>query len=124
LSPLDANAIPLTARLLPSNGGSYNLDLNISLSGLNLLPDGEIWTGEVDVFLVERDQRGKEFGRVNDTIAMRLKQATYEQLLKTGASYQHALTLSPKADMLRIVVRDARSGDLGSLTIPTAALAR
>jgi hypothetical protein len=89
-----------------------------------LLPDGEIWTGEVDVFLVERDQRGKEFGRVNDTIAMRLKQATYEQLLKTGASYQHALTLSPKADMLRIVVRDARSGDLGSLTIPTAALAR
>lgn len=124
MSPLDANAIPLTARLLPSKGGSYNLDLNISLSGLNLLPDGEIWTGEVDVFLVERDQRGKEFGRVNDTIAMRLKQATYEQLLKTGASYQHALTLSPKADMLRIVVRDARSGDLGSLTIPTAALAR
>jgi hypothetical protein len=46
---------------------------------------------------------------------MRLKQTTYEQMLKTGAPYQHALTLSPKADMLRVVVRDARSGDLGSL---------
>ena len=85
MSPLDANAIPLSARLLPSNAGGYNLNLNISLSGLSLLPDGEIWTGEVDVFLVERDQRGKEFGRVNDTIAMRLKQATYEQMQKTGA---------------------------------------
>lgn len=123
-SPLDGNAIPLTARLLPSNAGGYNLNLNISLSGLSLLPDGEIWTGEVDVFLVERDQRGKEFGRVNDTIAMRLKQATYEQMLKTGAPYQHAVTLSPNANVLRVVVRDARSGDLGSLTIPTAALDR
>ena len=125
LSPLDANAIPLTARLSPSNaGGSYNLSLSISLSGLNLLPDGEIWAGEVDVYLVERDQRGQEFGRVNDTIAMRLKQSTYEQMLKTGAPYQHAIALSPKADVLRVVVRDARSGDLGSLTIPTAALVR
>jgi hypothetical protein len=67
----------------------------------------------VDVFLVERDQRAKEFGRVNDTIAMRLKQTTYEQLLKTGASYQHALALNPKADVLRVVVPDARSGDFG-----------
>jgi hypothetical protein len=124
-SPLDANAIPLTARLLPSHaGGSYNLNLNISLSGLNLQPDGATWAGEVDVFLVQRDQHGKEFGRVNDTIEMRLKQATYEQMLKTGAPYQHAIMLSPKADVLRVVVRDAGSGDLGSLTIPTAALVR
>lgn len=61
---------------------------------------------------------------MNDTIAMRLKRATYEQMLKTGAPYQHAIALSPKADVLRVVVRDARSGDLGSLTIPTAALVR
>ncbi len=124
LSPLDANAIPLTARLSPSKAGGYNLNLNISLSGLSLLQDGEIWTGEVEVFLVERDQRGQEFGRVNDTIAMRLKQATYDQMLKTGAPYQHAIMVSPKADVLRVVVRDAGSGDLGSLTIPTAALVR
>jgi len=125
LSPVDANAISLTARLEPSmTSGNFNLNLNINLSGFNLRPDGDTWIGEVDVFLLQRDQRGKEFGRVNDTITMRLKQTTYEQMLKTGAHYQHALTLSPKADMLRVVVRDARSGDLGSLTIPTAALIR
>jgi hypothetical protein len=124
LSPLDANAIPLTARVSPSNAGGYNLNLNISLSGLSLLPDGEAWTGEVDVFLVDRDRRGQEFSRVNDTMAMRLKQATYEQMLKTGAPYQHAIALNPKADVLRVVVRDAGSGDLGSLTIPRSALVR
>jgi VWFA-related protein len=119
LSPIDANALPLTAHMLPSAAkGTYNVNLSISLAGLNLEQDGEVWTGEVDVFLLQRDQQGHEFGRVNDTIAMRLKQATYQQMLKTGAPYRHEVTLDPKADVLRVVVRDARSGDLGSLTIP------
>jgi VWFA-related protein len=122
LSPLDANAIPLAARLSPTSGGSYLVNLNISLSGLNIQVDGDVWSGEVDVFLVQRDQRGQEFGRVNDTITMRLKQATYDRMLKTGAPYRHEITLNPKAEVLRVAVRDARSGDLGSLTIPTKAL--
>ena len=125
LSPLDANAIPLEARLQPSSRrGAYNLNLSISISSLNLAPDGEVWTGEVDVLLVQRDQQGREFGRVNDTITMRLKAATYERMQKTGAPYVHEITLHAKAQMLRVVVRDARSGDLGSLTIPTNELSR
>ena len=124
LSPLDANALPLSARLAPSGGGTYNLDLTIGLSGLSLQQDGEVWLGEVDVFVVERDQQGHEFNRVNDTIMMRLKQSSYQQMLTTGAPYRHEMKLNPKADVLRVVVRDARSGDLGSLTIPAKALAR
>jgi VWFA-related protein len=123
LSPLDANAIPLTARFAPSAASAaYNLNLSISLAGLNLQPEGEIWTGEVDVFLLQRDQQGQGFGRVNDTIAMRLKPSTYQQMLKTGAPYRREITVSPRSTLLRIVVRDARSGDLGSLTIPTRGL--
>ena len=78
----------------------------------------------MDVLLVQRDQQGREFGRVNDTITMRLKPATYERMQKTGAPYVHEITLHAKAQMLRVVVRDARSGDLGSLTIPTNELSR
>lgn len=119
LSPLDANAIPLTARLsLSTLERNYNLNLNISLSGLNLQPEGETWSGEVDVFLLQRDQRGQELGRVNETITLGLKQASYERLLKTGALYRHEITLHPQTQVVRVVVRDARSGDLGSLTIP------
>lgn len=125
LSPLDADAIPLTARLSPATSrGRYTLDLSISLSGLNLQPEGDLWTGEVDVFLVQRDQRGQEFGRVNDTIMMRLKQSTYERLRQSGAPYRREINLDPRAKLLRVVVRDAGSGDLGSLTIPNSGLAR
>ena len=124
-SPLDANALPLSARLLPSaDRGTYNVNLTISLAGLNLKQDGEVWTGEVDVFLLQRDQQGHEFGRVNETIAMRLKQATYRQMLTTGAPYRREVVVNPKADVLRVVVRDARSGDIGSLTIPAKGFAR
>ena len=125
LSPLDADAIPLTARLSPATSrGRYTLDLSISLSGLNLQPEGDLWTGEVDVFLVQRDQRGQEYGRVNDTIMMRLKQSTYERLRQSGAPYRREIKLDPRAKLLRVVVRDAGSGDLGSLTIPNSGLAR
>jgi len=124
LSPLDANALPLSARLVPSGRGTYKLNLTISLSGLNLQLDGEVWSGDVDVFLVQRDQQGHEFNRVNDTIMMRLKQATYHQMLTAGAPYRHEIKLNPNADVLRVVVRDAQSGDVGSLTIPTRELAR
>ena len=120
LSPIDANALPLTARLVPAAGKrSYNVNLTISLAGLNLEQDGDLWTGEVDVFLLQRDERGHEYGRVNDTIELRLKPATYQKVLKTGAPYRREVALHPNADVLRVVVRDAQSGDLGSLTIPT-----
>ena len=124
LSPIDANALPLTARMLPSGHGAYNLNLTMSVSSLNLHLDGEVWSGDVDIFLVERDHQGHEFNHVNETIVMRLKQTTYEQMIKTGALYRRQIVLNSKADMLRVVVRDARSADLGSLTIPIKELAR
>jgi len=123
-SPLDANAIPLTARLAPAGNGKYALDLNISLSALNLQLDGDNWSGEVDIFLVQRDQQGREFNRVNDTVQMRLRQSTYQHMLTTGAPYRHEITVNPKAAVLRVVARDAQSGDLGSLTIPIQQFAR
>ena len=103
---------------MPTGDGRYTVNLSISLSGLNLQLDGDNWSGEVDVFLVQRDQQGHEFNHVNDTIQMRLKPSTYQQMLTTGALYHHEITVNPKASVLRVVARDAQSGDLGSLTIP------
>jgi VWFA-related protein len=125
LSPLDANAIPLTARLTPSsNSGAYHLSLTIGPFNLNLRLVGGTWAGDLDVMLVQRDGRGKEFGRANDTISLRLKEPTYEQVLKTGIPYQRDVTLNPNAKVLRLVVRDSAAGNVGSLTVPAKDLAR
>ena len=55
---------------------------------------------------------------------MRLRQSTYQHMLTTGAPYRHEITVNPKAAVLRVVARDAQSGDLGSLTIPIQQFAR
>jgi hypothetical protein len=125
LSPLDANAIPLTARLSPSpNSGTCHLSLVIGTANLNFRPENGNWSSDVDVMLVERDGRGKEFERVNDTISLHLKPETYQQLLQSGIPYQRDITVNPDATVLRVVVRDPAAGNLGSLTIAAGDLAR
>ena len=124
-SPLDANAVPLTARFARSTtGNGFRLTLTIGLSGLNLQPNGEYWIGEADVFLVQKDQHGGELSRVAETISMQLKQATYEQMLKTGVPYQREIEPNLQAERLRIIVRDGGSGEVGSLSVPIAAIPR
>lgn len=124
VSPLDANAISLTARFSPSsNLGSYDLNLTIGTLNLDLQPKNGNWAGNVDVLLVEKDSRGNEFERVSDTISMDLKPETYREMVKTGIPYQKNIVTNPKANLLRVVVRDPATGNLGSLTVPLAELA-
>jgi len=123
LSPLDANAIPITARLESSaNKGTYRLSLAIGISNLNLRQESGNWAGDIDVMLVQRGGRGREFGRVNDTISLHLRPETYERVVKTGVPYEREFALNPHANVVRVVVRDPAAGNLGSVTIPAADL--
>jgi hypothetical protein len=93
------------------------LSLSIDISNLNLRQESGNWAGDIDVMLVQRDGRGKDFGRVNDTISLHLKPETYQRVVKTGIPYGRDITMNPKANVLRIVVRDPAAGNLGSVTV-------
>jgi hypothetical protein len=117
-SPIDANAILLKAALKPAPEGWVNLDLRIDLATLQLLPENDRHSGEFDILVLQRNETGQTFGRVNDTVMMNFREATYRKLIEEGVPYQRTILIDPKATVLRAVVRDAATGNIGSLTIP------
>lgn len=117
-SPLDATAIGISAEVVPASADRYDLRLRIDPRTLDLQREHDQFNGRVDVVLVQEDHEGGQYDQVLDTLALALKPDTYRRALADGLAYNHSLQLDPKANELRVIVRDAFSGNVGSLTIP------
>jgi hypothetical protein len=78
----------------------------------------------VDVLILQRNETGDVFGRVNETIQMNFRDATYAKLLTSGVPYSRVIEVHPRTTVIRVVVRDSTTGNLGSLTIPANAMKR
>jgi hypothetical protein len=55
---------------------------------------------------------------------MQLKPETMKDLMKTGLLYRRKLDTKPGAATLRVVVRDAGSGLVGSIGVPLSKVVR
>ena len=119
-SPLDASALGLIVEAVPTGGppSALNVALKIERSGISLEQQGERWVGRLDFLLVQKDDRGREYNGLNDTLELRLLQANYDKLGREGLVYRKLVARAPQARTLRVVVRDAASGSIGSVTIP------
>jgi hypothetical protein len=121
-SPLDANAIPLTAKTEPAGPGHATINLSINLASLNLTPHKGTHNGEIDILILQRNETGNVFGRVNETIQMNFRDTTYDWLKLSGVTYRRTIDVDPQASIVRVIVRDSSTGNLGSLTIPSSSL--
>jgi hypothetical protein len=79
------------------------------------------WMDTLDVFFIQRDDPGLHAEVEGQTLGLRLKPSTYQQLLSTGIPYEHAIQLKRGVASLRILVVDKNSGRMGSVTIPVSA---
>jgi VWFA-related protein len=123
-SPVDASAIELSGTASPATGShDYELKLSIGLAAVSLQPDGDRWSGQIEVILVQRDNFGNEYEPLSQELGLKLKQESYDQAVRSGLPYDRSFRLNPKATSLRAVVRDLNSGNLGTLTIPLPASA-
>jgi hypothetical protein len=117
-SPIDANAILLTAELKPVAEGRAMLDLKIDLASLQMTIANDRHAGEFDVLIQQRNETGETFGRVNDTAVMNFREATYQKFKREGVPYQRIIEIDSRATVVRVIVRDAATGNIGSLTMP------
>jgi len=67
---------------------------------------------------MQKDERGAAGDGVAETIALALSEASYAKIAKGGMIHQRAFPRQAGATTLRIVVREAETGAVGSLTIP------
>ncbi|MDR3773284.1 MAG: VWA domain-containing protein [Terracidiphilus sp.] len=119
--PLDASEIAVTAAASPMNAGA-NLKITIVAADLGLQQRAGRWMDRLDIFFIQRDDAGLKAQVEGQTLGLRLRPGTYQNLLAAGVPFEHFVRLGAGTASLRIVVVDENSGRMGSVTIPAAAL--
>src|SRR6185295_14844625 len=98
--------------------GSMDVSMKVDHSAISLQHEENRWQGRLDVLFVQRDDQGKEYGGVDDGVELNLTEDTHQKLIANDLAYHRVLERAPAAKILRIVVRDAASGAMGSVTVP------
>ena len=101
--------------------GGAAIKLNIAATDIGLAQQGDRWTGKLDVFLVKRDETGLRAMVKEQTLALDLRQASYERIMREGIPFEQYIDKNQLAEALRIIVVDENAGRIGSVTLPAAA---
>lgn len=123
-SPLDATNLGMIVSAKASSpGASRALDLHIGIDPKQLLlrESGDHRKGALDLFFLQRDASGKTVSAEKQHMDVNLEVKQYEYLAKAAMVLDRHLTIAPQATEIRVVLRDAGSGSLGSVTLPSAA---
>jgi VWFA-related protein len=119
--PVDASEIGVTTKAITDAAG-HALRVTVAGSDLDLSQQSALWTGKLDIFLVQRDAAGQHARVTGKTVGLRLRPATYQRAVNEGLTFDERIESTPVTGSLRVVVVDVNSGHMGSVTVPTAAL--
>ena len=132
--PTDAQEIAVSAQPVTDAAGhalrvtvaGTDLDLTQQqLAHANGAATGQqLWSGKLDIFLIQRDETGRKAHVTGQTVGLHLKPATYQHAVSEGLTFDQRIALQPKTTVasLRVVVVDVNSGRIGSVTVPATAL--
>jgi hypothetical protein len=120
--PLDATGVGIDARLIPSPPGSDNNTLGIELAvtpeDVTFQIEKDRWVGSLELVFLQRAADGRVLDGTSKTLFLNLKDETYRKLKQDGLVLTRSEKFAPGAVELRIVVRDAPSGSMGSVSVP------
>jgi VWFA-related protein len=119
--PVDASDIGVSSKAITDAAG-HALRVTVAGSDLDLSQQNTVWTGKLDIFLVQRDATGQHAKVTGKTVGLRLQPATYQHAISDGLTFDERIDSTPVTGSLRVVVVDVNSGHMGSVTVPTAAL--
>ena len=122
-SPLEATGIGMTIHALPI-GASGERKLHTLLAfdprEFNFEMANGKWNATVDTVYLQLDDQSKIIAAVDQTFHLDLLPATYERFLKIGITNTKDVAIQPKAIQLRVILRDASNGNIGSVDVPLA----
>jgi VWFA-related protein len=119
--PLDVGEIAVSADVEPSGSGA-SVRVNIAAGDLEMEQLGGRWTDKLDIFFIQRDDAGLHAHLEGQTLGLKLKSSTYQNILPKGVPFERAVELRPGMASLRVLVVDENSGRMGSVTIPSVAM--
>ncbi len=104
--------------------GARQLKVKISLdaSQLRFEQQAARWTDNITETWAQFSAEGEEVGAKSQTINLKPTQEAYQQLLKQGLNFSETVPLEKNAAEVRLVLRDAGNGAIGSVIIPLSRL--
>ncbi len=124
-SPMDATRIGLAIRPTLTAPSKLDLDIEIDAPDVVFRPAAQpgLFECRLDVWMVQLDRREQQLQTVARINNLRLNEATYRRVMEAGGLrlIEH-LDLAPEATILRVLVRDITSGNLGTVTVPVRRL--
>jgi VWFA-related protein len=125
-SPLDANAIGLTAVIKPDpvRPGARLIAMTVDLTDLQLQPEGDRWTGSLQVAMRLESKEGENLvvtQPVTDTVHFNLTNAEFEAGRSSGLQLALPLPANTPPGSVHIVVQGIGNGAAGSLRVPMPA---
>jgi len=118
---VDAVAIPLTAKALRTAGNvaSIMLRVNVDAHPLTFHQEGGVWRAKVSCLARFASGMEDQLGDIPlDSPALSLTQEQHERALRDGINLRFMMRIPAHATTLRVLVRDADSGNTGTVTIP------
>ncbi len=125
MSPLNATGLGLiVSGKFSGPAGDRKVELHLALDPkqLQLRDDDRYRKGILDLYFVQRGAQGETVAAESQRIGLNLEEKQYESLAQAGLVLARHLTISPQASELRVLVRDASSHALGSVTVPVLEL--
>jgi len=121
MSPLETTSLGMVVNgKVVAPPSARNLQLQIALDPRQFLlkESGGRQNGALDMAFVQRAVTGNILAGDKQHLEINFEQKQYEFLCKAGMILQRHVTALPDAEEIRVVVRDLRSGFVGSVTIP------
>ncbi|MBI4893116.1 MAG: VWA domain-containing protein [Acidobacteria bacterium] len=116
--PLDSAIIGIDARLQPQPGSEAQMLLARIDTAELLWPEGTGFAAEAKVALLQFDAQGRQVAGTVDSVRVPLDAAKAGLLSRNGLAFQRGITLKPETATVRIVVRSAKTGAIGTLALP------
>jgi VWFA-related protein len=124
VSPLETTNLGLIVNgkaIAPLSARSLQLQVGVDPKQLLLMPSDNRRKGGLDMVFVQSDSSGNLLVADKQHFDINFEQKQYEFLTKAGMILQRTVVVQPNSEEIRVVVRDAGSGAVGSVNIPVKA---
>jgi hypothetical protein len=97
--------------------------VQVEPKNISLEPQGDRWVGRLDILFVQKNDKGQQFDGLDETVTLNLTRENYDKVIKSGFVFRKSINMNAQAKMVRVIVRDAPSATMGSVTVPFSQLA-
>jgi VWFA-related protein len=117
-SPVDRTSIPITA-IAEVREDKLALTLSVDAGKLSFVPNGPIWESDVQLLVRFAGADGSQQGRIaSQKLNLRLTAQAHAAAMRDGLTLQSSLPVAANAAGVRLLLIDARSKEIGTLSIP------